>query len=246
MRVVLLGTAGYHPNDHRQTACMLLPNEGIALDAGTGFYRVGQYLKTRELDVFLTHGHLDHTIGLTYLFDVTYQHPLDRVVVYGEAEKLAAVERHLFAKELFPLRPPLELRPLEPEVELPGDGRLTWFPLEHPGGTLGFRLDWPGHSLAYVTDTTARPDAPYVERIRGVDLLLHECNFPDAWAQWAGKTGHSSTTPVVQVARRAEVGRLVLVHINPLSPGLEADELAAARAVFPHVMVGEDRMELEF
>ena len=46
---------------------------------------------------------------------------------------------------------------------------LDNFPLDHPGGSIGLRLDWPGHSMAYVTDTTATVDAQYIEAIRGVD-----------------------------------------------------------------------------
>ena len=70
MRLVLLGTAGYHPNPRRQTLCSLLPECGIMLDAGTGVYRAAEYLTTPELDIFITHAHLDHVIGLSYLFSV--------------------------------------------------------------------------------------------------------------------------------------------------------------------------------
>lgn len=246
MRLLLLGTTGYHPNDRRQTACVLIPECGVMLDAGTGMYRAGRRLRGPELDIFLTHAHLDHVIGLTYLFDVRYVHPLQRVTVHAEEAKLEAIERHLFAEALFPERPPCELRPLEPRAALAGGGVLTHFPLAHPGGVVGFRLDWPGHSMAYVTDTTARPDAAYLEHIREVDLLLHECYFPDSWAEWAEKTGHSCTTPVAQLARAARAKRLVLVHINPLDTEEDPVDLAAARRIFPHTDLGEDLMEVEF
>ena len=131
-------------------------------------------------------------------------------------------------------------------MPLAGGGRLDYFPLEHPGGTLGFRLDWPGHSLAYVTDTMARLDAGYVERIRGVDLLVHECNFPDAQADFAEQTGHSWTTAVAEVARAAGVGHLMLVHINPLATGADPIGLPTARAIFPKTDLGHDRLVVEF
>ena len=69
--------------------------------------------------------------------------------------------------------------------------------------------------MAYVTDTTARDDADYIDKIRGVDLLIHECYFPDGWEDKAKLTGHSCISPVARVARAAGVGRMVLVHINP-------------------------------
>jgi ribonuclease Z len=246
MKLLLLGTTGYHPNDRRHTPCLLLPEYGVMLDAGTATYRAGEYLTTSELDIFLTHAHLDHVIGLTYLFSVMGVHPLRRITVHGLPEKLAAVENHLFAEELFPARPPFEVRPLEEQFDLSGGGRLTHFPLVHHGGSIGYRLDWPGHSMAYVTDTTADANAAYVAKLRGVDLLVHECYFPDSQAEWAKKTGHSRTTPVAQVAARAGVQRLVLVHLNPLSMADDPVGLDVARAIFPNTILGEDRMELEF
>ena len=43
MKLLLLGTSGYHPSEQRQTACLMLPEVGIVLDAGTGFFRVRQH-----------------------------------------------------------------------------------------------------------------------------------------------------------------------------------------------------------
>ncbi|MBN2474513.1 MAG: MBL fold metallo-hydrolase [Pirellulales bacterium] len=246
MKVVLLGTTGYHPNDRRHTPCMLIPECGVMLDAGTAMYRAGRFLQTSELDIFLTHAHLDHVIGLTYLFSVMRAHSLQRITVHGDAAKLAAIDRHMFAEELFPKRPPYESRPLADEVSLPLHGRLTHFPLRHQGGSIGYRLDWPGRSMAYVTDTIAADDAEYLEKIRDVDLLIHECYFPDASADWAQTTGHSCTSPVARVARKARVGRLVLVHLNPLSTEDDPIGLDAARAIFPATELGDDLMELEF
>jgi len=246
MKLILLGTTGYHPNDRRHTPCMMIPECGVILDAGTAMYRAGRYLATAELDIFLTHAHLDHVVGLTYLLSLMRVHSLKRVTVHAAADKLAAIDQHLFAPEMFPKKPSYLTRPLAGEVSLPGGGRLTHFPLEHQGGSIGFRLDWPGHSMAYVTDTTAAPGADYVEKIHGVDLLVHECYFPDAKADWAKTTGHSSTTPVARVARRAAVGRLVLVHLNPLATEDDPIGLDVARAVFPQTQLGSDLMEVEF
>ncbi len=246
MQLLLLGTTGYHPNDRRETPCLLLPDCGVMLDAGTAVYRAGEYLKTPELDIFLTHAHLDHVVGLTFLFSVTRVHPLRRITLHALPEKLAAVDKHLFSDALFPTRPPFDLKPLEECFALPGGGRLTHFPLEHHGGSIGYRLDWPGRSMAYVTDTTADPNASYVSKIRGVDLLVHECYYADDQADLAKKLGHSNTTRVAQVAYQAGVKRLVLVHLNPLSIADDPIGLDTARDIFPNTILGEDRMELKF
>ena len=246
MKLHLLGTTGYHPNNQRQTACFMIPELGIVLDAGTAMYRVRDYLRTRELDIFLTHAHLDHVVGITYLIDVVRDKHLERTTVHAQADKLAAISEHLLSEALFPVRPPCEFRVLEREVPLAGGGRLTHFPLAHPGGAVGYRLSWPGHSLAYVTDTTASADASYLSAIAGVDLLVHECYFPDAMAELAELTGHSTTTAVASLARAAGVGRLVLVHVDPQASGGDPLRLADARAIFPATEVGEDWMEVEF
>jgi len=225
---------------------MLLPDCGMMFDAGTGIFRAPRYLKNGLLMIFLSHAHADHVIGLTYLLNIARLHRLDRVVVYGEPDKLAAINQHLFSELLFPKKPPMEMRPLERDVEVPQGGRLTHFRLEHPGGSIGFRVDWPDRSLAYVTDVTAAPGAEYVERIRGVNLLVHECYFPDTHADWARRTFHSWTTPVAQVARRAAVGRLVLVHLNPLGDARDPVGLETARSIFPRTELGHDLMEIDF
>jgi ribonuclease BN (tRNA processing enzyme) len=250
MQLHFLGTTGYHPNARRQTACFMLPEQGIVLDAGTGTFRVRDRICTTELDIFLTHAHLDHIAGLTFLFDVLHQKQVSRVTVRGEREKLAAVEEHLLAELIFPVKPPCEFQPFAKPfggpIAISDGGSLTYFPLEHPGGSIGYRLDWPGHSMAYVTDTTARADAAYIEKIRGVNLLVHECYFPDSLAELAAKTGHSTTTPVAEVACRAGVGQLVLVHMNPLDESDDPIEIATARAIFPKTEISEDEAVYEF
>jgi len=246
MKAVLLGTAGYRPNDKRHTSCIMLPESGVLLDAGTGLYRATDRLQTDTLDIFLTHAHLDHVFGLTVLYDVVHEKPLERITVHGEAKKLAAIDRHLFSEELFPVRPPYRAAELKPEVKLIDGAVVTHFPLEHPGGSVGYRIDWPDRSIAYVTDTTADIAAPYVKAIRGVDLLIHECHLPDGAEKFSKLTGHSCTTPVAQVAATAEVGQLVLMHFNPLFEGDDPIGIANAKAVFPNTVAGWDNMEVDF
>jgi ribonuclease Z len=246
MKLVFLGTAGYHPNERRQTSALMLPEVSVALDAGTGLFRARAYLRTDTFDIFITHAHLDHVVGLTYMFDIAPGKNVQKVVVHGDAQKLAAIEKHLFDEALFPVKPPLQFRPLAERVPLPQGGTLTHFPLVHPGGSIGFRLDWPGRSMAYVTDTTAREDSPYIEKIRGVDLLVHECNFPDGSEQDAELTGHSCTTPVARVAKKAGARRLILAHVNPMLPDDDPVGMATARREFPGVELAHDGMEVEF
>jgi len=247
MKLVMLGTTGYHPNDLRQTACYALPEIGVVLDAGTGMYRLRNHIATDELDIFLSHAHLDHIAGLTFMLGTLFDKNMRRITVHGKAEKLAAVREHLFHREIFPVEPDCEFREIASQTKLAGGGVLTHFPLVHPGGSIGFRLDWPERSMAYVTDTTANPTAPYIERIRGVDLLLHECYFgDDTPEEFAAQTGHSRTTPTAEVARAAEAKKLVLIHLNPLIAEVDPIGLPTAKKIFPNTLLGEDNVTIEF
>jgi ribonuclease Z len=246
MKLLLLGTTGYHPNDRRHTACLMFPEIGVVFDAGSAMYRVGEHLTTDTLEIFLSHAHLDHVVGLTYMFDILQDRTMQEVIAYGEQEKLDAIRTHLFSKLLFPVDPPFEMKSLEPEIKLADGAVLTHFPLEHPGGSVGYRIDWPDRSLAYVTDTTAAANADYVKKIHGVDLLIHECYFNDDMEDHAVLTGHSCLTPVAEVAAKAKVGRMVLVHINPLLAADSEVNLEDARKIFPNTEIGVDKMELDF
>lgn len=244
MRVVCLGTGGYHPNERRHTACVMLPEIGVVFDAGTAFFRVAERLQTDELNVFLSHAHLDHICGLTYLIVPIVSGKLKKVRVYGGPKYLAAVRSHLLANELFPVLPPFEWIPLPERVPLNGGAVLTHHPLPHPGGSIGYRINWPDRSLAYVTDTTV--DGTYTEFLRGTSLLLHECNFSDEQAEWAAKTGHSHTSSVARLARDAAVSRLALLHIDPERPDDDPIGLAGARAIFPATDLADDGMAFDF
>lgn len=246
MRLSFLGTGGFHPNERRHTASILLPDLGVAFDAGTSAFRVQPLLETKTLDVFLSHGHLDHICGLTFLIVPIMKREVESLNVYGTKSTLDAVREHLFAQAIFPVD-----LPNTTYIELPDDGvvlsdggKLSHIPLQHPGGSSGYRIDWPDRSLAYITDTTAPGD--YVEFIRDVDLLIHECYFPDDMQDWAQQTGHSHTTAVAELAKAATVKQLYMVHIDPQRPDDDPIDLNRARAIFPETYVAEDRMEIEF
>ena len=251
MRACFLGTGGYHPNERRHTACIMLPELGIIFDAGTSFFRVADRLATRDLHIFLSHAHIDHIVGLTYFLVPMLSGKVDRVWVRSTPEYLAAVQTHLFSPPVFPVTPPGYIfQPLAEKVAVPAGGVLTHCRLNHPGGSIGYRIDWPGtsqtpgKSLAYITDTAA--DASYVDFVRGVDVLIHECNFSDDSIALAHETGHCYPSAVGRVAREAGVQRLFLTHFDPQLPLDDPIDPQAARAIFPATEIARELMEFEF
>lgn len=246
MRLIFLGTGGYHPNERRHTASLLLPEPGIALDAGTGFFRMPSRLRSNSLDVFLTHAHLDHVCGLTFPLVAILSGQITRLRVHGTEDTLKTVRQHLLAPGLFPVDPPFEWYVLDNNARRAtiGDAVISWHALQHPGGSVGYRLDWPDRSLAYITDTTAPGD--YTDFIRNVDVLIHECYFPDSMEDWATRTGHSCSSAVAQVAADAAVGQLYLVHADPQHPEDDPVGLDTIRVIFPNTFLAEDLQEIEF
>jgi len=261
MKLILLGTAGFIPTDQAQTACLMLPEAGILLDAGTGLYRMNRYLQTDEVDIYLSHAHGDHTRGLIFLYAsyfVRQIHQLQARVDETNIGDIGIKSNHLLhTTRIHAAQPALdfltkEYEPFQMDWHLMKDqeplakgGTITSFNLGNHD-EIGFRLDWPGHSMAYVTDTIAKPDAPYIEHIREVDLLVHECNGPERLAKLMVQVGHSSTLAVVRLAAAAQVGRLVLVHKNPIAEWAIDEDLDAARAIFPATEIGMDGMEIDF
>jgi len=252
MKLHCLGTAGYHPSATRHTSCYFIPEANLMLDAGSGMFRVQQLIDSDEFSIVLSHAHLDHILGLTFLLDFVAVTPLKKVHVFGERAKLEAVQEHLFAETIFPVLPPIEWHSLEDlgrEFWI-GDTRCRWFPLEHPGGSVGYRFDRKDLSLAYVTDTTASPNSNYWREIQGVDWLLHECNFSDEWIELAVKTGHSWTTGVLESVAASGIPRLILTHINPLADdfdplGLVDTKATVAISKLEKLIVARDSLVLD-
>lgn len=245
LRVELLGSGGYHPTERRHTACVFLPELGLMLDAGTGAFRLherAQALSSNRLDVVLTHGHIDHIVGLTYLFWLHRGDEPVETVVHATPETLAAVRDHLLVPALFPISPVTSYETLGESLALTCGARLTTFALDHPGGSIGLRIDHDGKSLAYVTDT--RPvSAETIEAIRGVDLLLHEAYFDSTCEQLAHDSGHCTAAAAARTAVAAGAKQLVLMHFNPrASEAIEARALAEAQEIFATAEYGRDGM----
>ena len=101
----------------------------------------------------------------------------------------------------------------------------------------------PGRKIVYTGDT--RPCRETVERAHRADLLIHEATFAQEDADRARATGHATAREAAEVARDADVRRLMLTHISPRyadQPKLLERE---ARAVFRAARVARDGLELD-
>ena len=243
---IFLGTAGYHPSETRHTSGLFIPDaspdDAFLLDAGSGTFRLIERDLPANLHVFLTHAHLDHSMGLTFLFDVAWNRDL-KITVYAEKSTLEALDL-LFDSPLFPLPRNFHTQVLEPQNALEiGGARVSCLDLVHPGGSLGLRFDWPQKALALITDTIGNDE--YFAFLAGVDTLVHECNFPNRFKKLADVSGHCTSAALVRAARSCGARQVVATHFNPrtkFDPLLEDDVYAQ----IPGVVAAFDGLEIEF
>jgi ribonuclease Z len=109
-------------------------------------------------------------------------------------------------------------------------------PVRHLLPSIGLRIELKaeGKTIAYSGDT--EPCAEVERLAQGADVLLHEAT--------GLFTGHSSAAQAGDVARRAEVGALYLIHY-PTGRYASGDLVAEARAHFRgNVYLATDLMEI--
>lgn len=221
----------------------LTGEQALLLDAGTGVSRmiepgVAALLKPYgSLDVMLSHYHLDHVVGLSYMPAVWTR---GRIRVFGPASPLVEGEveaalNQLLSRPLFPadyrqFPAPMELVAFREESLRIGDLPVRVRAQDHPGGSVGIRI---GDELAYLTDTSVSGRA--TDFVRGVKLLLHELWETDEEAAAAAKYGHSHFSALAEFVRAADVETVMPVHHHPKRADDEirrmCQELAKAAAV---------------
>lgn len=234
----LLGTGAGLSEPHRTTTMLALSSEEslILIDCGGD---VVQRIFAAGLDLdrlsalILTHEHPDHVCGFPLLVQKIWlagrRRPLP---VYGPPEALAQARRCFAAFDTSRWEGLPEMQWHETTAGKMLD-HPDWIvdaaPVDHSVPTLGLRIEnlTSGGVVAYSCDTA--PCEAVVTLAQKADILIHEATgeYP----------GHTSPTQAAQIAAKAEVGRLLLVHL-PMN--LSHEDLQAARAIFPNTEWGEE------
>lgn len=183
--VVFLGTSASSPSIYRGlSAHMVLHRQyRFLIDCGEGTQR--QILRSglgfKRLDkVLLTHGHLDHILGLGGLVSTLSRwETLERLEIYGGREALDRVSDLIFTVALRGNRPPvdIDLIPLEPGLIMSDDKfSLSAFPVTHRGGgCFGFLFEEREHRpfLAEKAEALGVPFGPErAQLVRGEAITL--------------------------------------------------------------------------
>ena len=133
-------------------------------------------------------------------------------------------------------------------VRLPGVA-VSSFPVNHPQGAVGFRLDGPRSSIALVTDHESTPDCDDIiaDEIGGVDVLIHDAQYLASEFDHRRGWGHSTWEHAAAMAERIGAAHLVLTSHSPRRTDPEIEEIVAeAKARFPDTEAAREGLRLDF
>ena len=232
----------------------------LIFDAGTGLRSFGKQLMTngtRDADLFLTHTHFDHVCGLPFF--APFFVPDNRFRLWaghlGSGLSLEKVLREMLITPLFPV--PLDIfkakmafndfrcgESIDPCREV----RVTTTPLNHPDGATGYRIDFCGKSICYLTDTEhveGELDANLLRLIAGADIVIYDSTYTDEEYPKFKTFGHSTWQQCVRLCAAADARTAVIFHHEPDHDDAFMDRIAAeAEAMRPGTVVAREGMVL--
>ena len=234
----------------------------IILDAGTGIRGLGDELLKRDVrhaHLLLTHVHWDHINGFPF-FAPAYSGNRTFEIKAGYLAPLGGV-REVLAGQMAQPTFPVPIDTMRSELLFEdfnaGDSfvleganvRIRTAPLNHPNGATGYRLEYEGKSLCYVTDTEhhpGRPDQNILGLIEGADLVIYDCTYTDDEFPDKVGWGHSTWQEAVRLCKQARAKRLAIFHHDPShEDDFMAGVEAAARVAWSDAFVSREGMRVQ-
>lgn len=234
----------------------------LFFDAGSGFRAAGEELRETDLskiDLFFSHCHYDHIIGFPFfapLFDSDVRLAIWSGHLSGEMTTKEMVGAFMHPP-WFPARVDIcKVRfswrnfqagdVLEPQ---PGIKIRTAY-LNHPGRCIGYRVEWGGRAVAYVTDTEhvdGELDANILSLIEGADLVIYDATYLEQEMPRRRGFGHSTWQQGAALCKAAGAKRLALFHHDPVRTDSDLRSIETdLQAVFPTGFAARDGMLIEF
>ena len=213
------------------TACveLRLAGETFVIDGGTGARKLGLCLQEEfahidlKLNLLLSHFHWDHIQGLPF-FAPLYR--LGNEVTFYSGRHVEEVRAFLggqMTNPYFPVNFEF-LGAAKHFVELSNSGQKAAtvvvhpFPLNHPQGATGFRIEVDGSVITHASDLEhghAKFDNILRQYAQNADVLVYDAQYtPEEYESKKG-WGHSTWLEATRVARECNVKRLVLFHHDP-------------------------------
>lgn len=249
-KLIILGSSNaISSTDNENTHMVLVGEERIVMVdcVNNPIHRLGQsgvdFMNVTDL--ILTHFHPDHVSGVPLLLmDMWLRGREKPINIYGLHYTLDRVEKlmEMYSWGNWPNFFPVAFHRLpsseNTEVMDCQEFKITCSPVRHLIPTIGLRFDFKTSqkTLAYSCDT--EPCVEVVHLAQGADVLIHEAS--------GASTGHSSAGQAGEIATRAEVNTLYLIHY-PTGEYTNGNLIAEARQHFDgEVDLAVDFMTLEF
>jgi phosphoribosyl 1,2-cyclic phosphodiesterase len=245
------------------TACVQIRcgRNFLIFDGGTGLYELGRKLmKTQtalDADLFYGHTHVDHINGLPF-FAPCYRRESRIRLWAGHLLPENDLKNALCGVYVAPLFPvPLEFLSAQMEFNdfhcgetlspRPGITMKT-APLNHPNRATGYRIEFGGKVVAYITDTEHRPgclDRNVLSLIDHADVMIYDTTYTEEELPSHLGWGHSTWQEGIRLADAAEVKTLVLFHHAPEHDDAFMDRVAAeAQSTRPGTLIAQEGMVL--
>ncbi|MEO8800599.1 MAG: MBL fold metallo-hydrolase [Polyangiaceae bacterium] len=230
----------------------------ILLDAGTGLRRLGDALlaegKPVEATLLLSHFHWDHIQGLPF-FVPAYMPTTKLDIVGGNVRtQIRDAMVHQMSDPVFPIgfdELGAQIRTKNVRTgdtfEI-GDAKVKVGKGNHPGGVLAYRIEHAGRVIVYATDTEhfACVDPDLSALAKDADLLIYDAQYtPEEYSGKKGRSrvgwGHSTYVAACDLARAANVGKLVLFHHDPQRSDAGVAEVEQrAQALYPSTVAARE------
>lgn len=228
-------------------------------DTGTGARPLGTALAAEmpfEADILLSHTHYDHVIGLPFFAPAYVKGNRIRVWAghLGE-QKLSDALREFMSPPFFPVpcetfHADVSYRDFEGgDVFRPYDDvTVRTAPLNHPNGATGYRIEYAGHSVAYITDTEHKKsglDQNILGLVRDADIVIYDCTYTDQeYPNFLG-WGHSTWQEGTRLCDAADAKTLAIFHHDPSHDDDFMDRVAAdANRLRPGTVVAREGLVL--
>jgi phosphoribosyl 1,2-cyclic phosphodiesterase len=221
----------------------------IIFDAGTGIRSFGDYLinngESVKAYLFISHPHWDHIQGFPFFKPAFI--PGNELTIVGteRAEKSLSeiiseqMNRIYFPVQLHDLKAKIKFVPVSEEGEMNVfDAVVKMIYVNHPGFALGYRVDYRGKSLIYISDNepfdrasavslsnfepkvkekylnsgSEDPNQRVFDFCRNADVLIHDTTYtPEEYIDRIG-WGHSDYLFSMRLAAEANVKKLIIFH----------------------------------
>lgn len=232
----------------------------LIFDAGSGIRALGLQIAEAQLpqhlELFFTHCHYDHIEGLPF-FAPLHSDRFNLTMWSGhrpDPDTRQMVEQYML-KPYFPVGPAcfranVDYREFSPadDLELTGGIKIRTLALTHPDGAVGYRIEFDGRSICYVTDTEHFPgrlDQNILRFIKDANIVIYDAAYDDDDFEKFAGYGHSTWQEGCRLCDAGNVGLYVAFHHRPSADDAHLKDVEARlKAIRPTSLLAREGLIL--